>query len=226
MLLLSLFLVNCSTDKNKDANQLPEIQAPISSATTKDSSTAKPAELPLAEIPIVTIKDTTPTHVKIGLSYVGVKEATGHNDGKEVEMFLKSVGRRKGDSWCAAYGSFTLTEANKISTILSPTIRSGLAQAFKKDKNTVEVGRIFDRKNRVRQGDILIWQNGNLSTGHWAMAIEDWDYTKGKTVEGNTSSGKSGSQSDGDGVYIRTRTILKTAYFRIKWKVPVIYKKG
>ncbi len=36
-------------------------------------------------------------------SQVGVKEATGHNDGVQVEAYLASVHLKKGNPWCAAF---------------------------------------------------------------------------------------------------------------------------
>ena len=34
--------------------------------------------------------------------YVGIREATGHNDGKDVVRILRNVNLHKGDPWCAA----------------------------------------------------------------------------------------------------------------------------
>lgn len=34
---------------------------------------------------------------------LGVREATGHNDGPEVEAYLRVSGNRRGDAWCGAY---------------------------------------------------------------------------------------------------------------------------
>lgn len=39
---------------------------------------------------------------------IGVREATGHNDGVEVERYLASVGLRRGAPWCAAFVSYCL----------------------------------------------------------------------------------------------------------------------
>ena len=41
------------------------------------------------------------TFVDIALKYVGVHEATGHNDGAQVEEFQRAVdGKAQGESWC------------------------------------------------------------------------------------------------------------------------------
>ena len=39
---------------------------------------------------------------------IGVREATGRNDGAEVERYLASVGLRRGAPWCAAFVSYCL----------------------------------------------------------------------------------------------------------------------
>lgn len=151
------------------------------------------------------------THVDTALSYVGVVEKTGKNDGYQVEKFLKSVGRKKGDSWCAAFVSYCL-EVNKVK---EPSIRSGLAQAFRKAKTVYKA----NNTKKVKRGDLAIWQNGDTWTGHIGIVLS-WNKNSGKTVEGNTSSGK-GSQDNGDGVYIKNRIIQPYNYFRIKWFVVV-----
>jgi hypothetical protein len=45
--------------------------------------------------------------VALEQSQVGVRELTGKNDGKEVEMYLRYVGRKKGDAYCAAGQSWS-----------------------------------------------------------------------------------------------------------------------
>lgn len=73
----------------------------------------------------------------------------------------------------------------------------------------------------VRQGDGLIWQKGETVFGHFGFANEDWQGAKGETVEANTSAGTRGSQSNGDGIYRRTRAISPTSYFRIVAITPL-----
>ncbi len=41
--------------------------------------------------------------VELAVSQVGVRELTGNNDGKQVELYLRSVGLEKGQPWCAAF---------------------------------------------------------------------------------------------------------------------------
>lgn len=158
-------------------------------------------------------------HLDIAQTFVGIKEATGHNDGIEVEMFLQSVGRKKGDSWCSAFVSFCLQSAD----VKEPKIRSGLARAFKKSKGLINANDVLRGTKKVESGSIIGWEKGNMVFGHIGFTLTKWNKQYGITIEGNTSSGVKGSQSDGDGVYIRSRSIQPANYFRIKWFVPVTY---
>lgn len=148
-------------------------------------------------------------HLDTARTYVGVKEKTGHNDGYFVEKFLSSVKRKKGDAWCAAFVSYCLTQTK----VKVPTIRSGLARDFKL-KNSIAAKDVLRGKVTIPPGTLIIWQNGTTITGHVGIVIS-WQKASGTTVEGNTSSGRKGSQADGDGVYVRQRTIQPGNYFRI-----------
>ncbi len=163
-----------------------------------------------------TLNGQTPRHLAIAEKFIGVKEATGHNDGPEVEMFLHSVGRHKGDSWCAAFVSYCLTAAQ----IKEPKIRSGLARDFKRSKYLVLSNDVLRGIKWVPRGSLIGWEKGNTIFGHIGFVL-NWEKQSGKTIEGNTSSGEQGSQSNGDGVYIRSRMIQPANYFRIRWFVFV-----
>ncbi len=156
-------------------------------------------------------------HLTIAESFVGVSEATGKNDGPEVEMFLKSVGRRKGDSWCSAFVSYCLTAA----AVKEPKVRSGLARDFKRSKYVIPASEVLRGVKTIPPGSIVGWEKGNTIFGHIGFVLTDWKKQHGTTIEGNTSSGVKGSQSDGDGVYIRSRSIQPANYFRIMWFVLV-----
>lgn len=67
----------------------------------------------------------------------------------------------------------------------------------------------------IPAGSLVVWKRGDTWMGHIGIVREDWRGASGRTIEANTSSGNQGSQSDGDGIYRRTRTITPTAYFRI-----------
>ena len=72
-------------------------------------------------------------------SYIGVREATGRNDGPQVEMFLQHVGLRKGEPWCAAFVSYCLHKAGRASAPYS-----GWSPAF------------FPERYRIRRDTTLL----------------------------------------------------------------------
>jgi len=153
-------------------------------------------------------------HLDTAKSYDYVVELTGRNDGKEVEMFLKSVGRTKGDAWCSAFVSYCLT----VSGVLEPKTRSGLARdyATKTDKRLViKATDVILKRYKVVKGDLVVWQKGETIFGHIGMTTEDWQGIQGKTIEGNVSNR----------VRYMNRKIEPANYFRIKWFIKVIPKK-
>lgn len=133
------------------------------------------------------------------LSQVGVREATGHNDGYAVEMYLKSTGLGKGYAWCAAFVNWTLLQ-NGIQTVSSPAwapswftknvIYCPAKNIYLETPETSDIfGIWFKNKSPPRVahvGFVYKWGNGNFVI----------------TVEGNTN--EAGSR-EGDGVYMKRR---------------------
>lgn len=150
-------------------------------------------------------------HMDTAKFYIGTTEKTGKNDGPEVEMFLKSVGLKKGAQWCAAFVSYNLIAAKNVK---EPTVRSGLARSFV-TKKSIKAVDVLRKIKKIPIGSLVIWRKGTSISGHIGILNKDWIGEKGSTVEGNTSSGTAGSQYDGGGVYARTRKIEPANYFRI-----------
>lgn len=199
-LLLVFLLLNGCEDKST-ASTVKTIQ------TTSIDSTFKQS---VKKDTVVTVVKPFNPHPQVDTAkyYIGTTEKTGHNDGPNVEKFLKSVQRKKGDAWCAAFVSYCLT-ANKVST---PVTRSGLARAFI-SKKSVKIVDVVMGKNSVMPGDLVIWQRGTTINGHIGIVLK-WKGTSGSSIEGNTSPSK-GSQYEGDGVYLKTRKYEPANYFRI-----------
>lgn len=155
------------------------------------------------------IQTATPTSSfpEIYHKYIGVREATGNNDGFEVEMFLKSVGLEKGNSWCAAFVHFCLNEAGIPNTI------TGWSPTAHNPNNVVW----FNRKllKPAQQGDVFTLYSGSLGrihhTGFYDGTVNTSIY---QTVEGNTNIDGS---SNGNGVYARKRSFNST-YSITRWK--------
>ena len=72
--------------------------------------------------------------VDIAIAEIGVREATGHNDGWRVEEYLAYTGLGKGHAWCAAFASWCYGKAgfaaprNAWSPALFPMARRYTAQ--------------------------------------------------------------------------------------------------
>lgn len=131
---------------------------------------------------------------------IGVREATGKNDGKSVEKYLASTNLTKGYAWCAAFINWNLSQcgATHNNSAWSPdwfprhrivwissAVGSGLNSGTLPQKGDV-FGIYFASKGRI---------------AHVGF-IEQWGDKKVITVEGNTNT--AGSR-EGDGVYKKIR---------------------
>lgn len=136
--------------------------------------------------------------VESALADVGVREATGHNDGPEVERYLASVGLHKGLSWCAAFVSYHLSGCG----VRNPA--TGWSPAF-----SGVSARIWSPRKAIRMpmpGDVFTLYFPSLGrVGHVGF-VTGFDGRYITTVEGNTSA--PGSR-EGDGVYARRRQLSK-----------------
>ena len=162
-----------------------------------------------------------PAHLDTALAYVGTVERGGNNRGARVERFLRSVGLGPGHPWCAAYVSYVLDAAGVRAPLNERrrVIRSGLAARFITARS-IRASEALRGVKPVPPGAVVIWRKGNGPYGHAGFVV-DWDGASGETVEGNTSSGRAGSQRDGDGVWRRQRRITPGRYFRIVSFTPV-----
>jgi hypothetical protein len=139
----------------------------------------------------VTKKSKREEVIKVYNSYVGVREKTGKNDGKEVEEFLRSVNLGPGYAWCAAYVHFCLDKAgveNNI-TAWSPT-------AENKKNFKYRNGKIIKQPERA---DVFTLYYPRLKRiGHTGFFDGFLNESMIITNEGNTNMKGS---NEGDGVY-------------------------
>jgi hypothetical protein len=128
-------------------------------------------------------------------SQIGVRELTGNNDGKEVEMYLKSVGLGKGYAWCAAFVCWSIQQGG----IYSP--KSAWSPAMFPNSR-VKWRRNQPGRYQPLQGDVFGLYYANLKrVGHVGF-VDRWGDKEVHTVEGNTN--QAGSR-EGDGVYRKIR---------------------
>lgn len=129
-------------------------------------------------------------------SYIGVREATGKNDGKQVEAFLRSCGLGKGYAWCSCFVKFCLDKAGIKNTInaWSPTAENRKNVIY--DKGTMW--------QTPRKGDVFaIYYTSLKRVGHVGFYDGHINKKTFYTVEGNTN--QAGSR-EGDGVYRKIRS--------------------
>lgn len=131
-------------------------------------------------------------------SYVGVREATGRNDGEQVEKFLALTGFGPGYAWCAAYMSYIYHECKVDSPVTAWSPSFGLA------KDAVwKQGEGYQRAQlSAKPGDAFtIYYSSKGRIGHVGMYLYS-TINRVYTIEGNTN--QAGSR-EGDGVYHKAR---------------------
>lgn len=139
------------------------------------------------------------------LAQVGTLEKNGKNDG-EVEKYLHSLGLRKGQAYCAAgqyYCFYNAAKEMKFSLSEIPIPRTGHANSI------FNYAKKYGKRKsyQAQQHDLIVWRKKKSSSGHIERIIEVNKAGWVRTVGFNTSSGKRGSQRDGEGVFIRKRNI-------------------
>lgn len=152
------------------------------------------------------VSKSSVAHLDTAAYYLYVREATGKNDGYEVEKFLSYVGHKRGTPWCAAYVSYCLGVAG----VKSVTVRSASSQAFTSQRFT-PIEKFLREKRQAKPGDIFVMKTKGAPTGHVGFIY----LHKGElfyTIEGNTNSGLS---REGDGVYAVMRKYQPFANLRI-----------
>jgi len=164
------------------------------------------ALLSFSTAPAQTVKDPASRLQQVYISQIGVREATGRNDGPAVEMYLRSVGLGKGNAWCAAFVKWCFDQVGIHTPITawSPTAYNAKNPVWKN-------GRFIQEP---RPGDVFCLWFPNLGriahTGFFDRKINGSIY---ESVEGNTN--EAGSRS-GNGVYRRKRSFRAT-YVISRW---------
>ncbi|KAA8482418.1 CHAP domain-containing protein [Arcticibacter tournemirensis] len=171
---------------------------------------------------IVAFRPATHSLQQIYIAELGVREATGRNDGSRVEGYLRYVGLKKGDPWCAAFVCYCLGKAG----IANP--RTGYCPVlFAREKVIWTRGLKVEGVARNTQlathnpssnpqpathnpqsGDVFgIYFPEKGRIAHVGF-VDEWGDKYAITVEGNTN--EAGSR-EGDGVY-RKRRLISSIY--------------
>jgi len=125
--------------------------------------------------------------LQIARSQLGVREATGKNDGARVEAYLSYTGNKKGEPWCASFVSWVFGKAGftQPRTAWSPALFPRQRQILKPLPASL-FGIFYPKLGRVAHCGLVEANNGN------------WLYT----IEGNTNAN---GAREGDGVYRKLR---------------------
>ena len=163
--------------------------------------------------------DPFPAHVDTAVSYFGSKELKKENHGPDIKKFLGSVGLPEGYPYCAAFNSYCLEAAGAD----YPKVRSAMAQAFITDRS-IEAKKVMRGYVEIPAGSIHVMKKGNTSSGHTGFVLLRWSGRSGIVIDANTGTGLKGeSEREGQGVWIRRRTIYPTCYFCVDYFTPVEY---
>lgn len=141
------------------------------------------------------------------LSQLGVREATGHNDGKAVEMYLRAVGLGRGYPWCAAFVRWCFDSAHIATNI------NGAAASAHNAANLVWFK--HRQVSEPRAADVFtLWYPSLNRIGHTGFYHSRVNNSVYESVEGNTNEG---GAREGDGVYKKYRSFNAT-YSISRWK--------
>jgi hypothetical protein len=138
--------------------------------------------------------------VDIALNEIGTQEV-GNNDVK----YGKWYGLNN-NPWCAMFVSWCFNQAQEGKKVAAQN-KKGFASCdaglkwFAKNNKVIPIG-------QAQAGDIVFFQfDDDAQPDHVGIVVSNNKITKTlMCVEGNTASGKKGSQSNGDGVYKRSRS--------------------
>ncbi|MFA9212952.1 MAG: hypothetical protein ACEQSR_03795 [Candidatus Methylacidiphilales bacterium] len=136
-------------------------------------------------------------------SQLGIREATGNNDGKEIAKYLKTVGLGEGFPYCAAGVKWCLLEAGYSQA----KAINGMALSCDVKSRHVEI-------ENLESGDVGTLYYARLGRiGHALFFDKKINSSTYRSVEFNTNV--AGSR-DGDGVYRKYRSYNATYSFN-RW---------
>ncbi len=142
------------------------------------------------------------------LAEVGVREATGRNDGTRVEEYLASCGLKKGQPWCAAFVCWAFKQVGVR------TVVSGYSPTWFPDGKRICLRNKYT-KSQPLPGDVGGLYYPEMGRIAHTFFIHEWsEYGDAViTIEGNTNG--AGSR-EGGGVY-RKRRLKSQIYVVSRW---------
>lgn len=121
---------------------------------------------------------------------------------------IQKVFNYKGVAYCALFAQYCYKRACSAFNIPFPFSGTASSQTLYSEalkKNWIETD-----FNKLAMGDIVIWRKFLKWQGHVGIVERVFpEFQLFHSIEGNTSSGDTGSQSNGDGIYRRVRYMKK-----------------
>lgn len=139
---------------------------------------------------------------------VGIREATGHNDGEFIRLIQETVGGASGEPYCAAGVMTIIAFAEVMCGLKSPIPATELAQdIWNKTSPFLRV------KHIPLPGAIAVWADIGKSTGHTEIVLAagaDEFHCVGFNTSGTTSP-NGPIDREGNGVFFTVRSYKPTA---------------
>ncbi|MBS1624573.1 MAG: CHAP domain-containing protein [Bacteroidetes bacterium] len=143
-------------------------------------------------------------------SQIGVRERTGRNDGREVEMYLHTCGLGPGYAWCAAFVKWCYMQCGIDTRHITAWAASCINQHHIVMKNGVPA---YAGAEPQTGDNITFWDYAHQRVAHTGLYDRRINETFYESVEGNTNEGGS---AEGDGVY-RKRRSYRATYIISRW---------
>lgn len=142
-------------------------------------------------------------------SVIGTIELTGKNDGAIIEEIISIGGGLKGYPYCYYYQYWAYEMATQkinktaCTKVKNPMVKSGSSQAM------FNYAKKLNKKvpYEVKKHDLIVWKSAKSWSGHIERVKEVLGGGYVMTYAGNTNNGLSGSQREGNGIFIRKRNI-------------------
>ncbi|WP_343555133.1 CHAP domain-containing protein [Sphingobacterium sp.] len=118
--------------------------------------------------------------INIAVQEIGVREATGSNDGRRIEEYLAYTGLGKGYAWCAAFASWCYGQAGRSAprNAWSPALFPK-ARRYKKEQV---------KRSAVRPADLFAIYSQNLKRINHVGIVHKKEGNWIITVEGNSAN--------------------------------------
>lgn len=146
-------------------------------------------------------------------NFVGLRETESNeafNDPVRSKRLIAAFKRVQwwapGAAYCAAFdGAMVAITADSLEIDPSGFLKHWTAHCMTNVRRMKELGYL---SSKPAEGALWLAKHGNTDSGH-AGIVPSFRGGAMSTIEGNTSSGNSGSQRNGDGIFARTRDIAQ-----------------